>query len=166
MIPTNKLPQSSHTITTHHEIQLALEINSTLNTAGAGTSDHILHHSEQHSVSNFIHPETQTDPTHFTSTSTQTEVLMQTHKSIYFSALSESDFIYYTGLNSERFVFLFEILNLKPTQYDKYMSRKYQLILTLIKYRQNLQFQLIGKLYGVSRKIVRNIFVLLQLLLI
>lgn len=115
---------------------------------------------EQADESNTMNTQSQPEPLPSTNTiSTQSENLIRTQESIYFSALSGSDFMYYTGLDSTRFLLLFDMLNIKTTPYDKYMSQKDQLILTLIKYRQNLQFQLIGKLYGVTRFIVRNIFV-------
>ena len=109
----------------------------------------------------YISSETQTLSNYsMASKSSQTvETLHRVWESIQYAALKETDFIYYTGMGSDRFSMLFGLLDVKFSSFDKHLSRKDQLVLTLMKYRQNLQFQLIGKLYGIHRIVVRQIFV-------
>lgn len=91
--------------------------------------------------------------------STQTSFTFKI-ESILYHQLNDEDMHYLTGFYMRNFSLLFEAHHeeMVPCYFQNLLSNQDQLILCLIKYRLNLHYILIGKLYGISRIRVSEIF--------
>lgn len=82
-------------------------------------------------------------------------------KPIFYENLTDEYILYYTGLTRQRFDLLFYAIREETEEhkhFEKYLSKKNQLVLCLIRYKQNLDFTLISHLYGLNRHMVSDIF--------
>lgn len=95
--------------------------------------------------------------------SQQTVELLLYKESILFDAVTEKNLKYFTGFNSKRFNFLWQCLCQArgiclPTQFNRHLEQKDQLILCLFKYKSNTQFKLMALIYGINANLISDIF--------
>ena len=92
--------------------------------------------------------------------STHQTLTKQFKVSVLLEFLAEEDLKYYTGFSYNQLNMLLHALRNEPIDdiFDKYLSKKDQLIMCIMRYKLSVSFILIGHLYGIDRSIVSDIF--------
>lgn len=78
---------------------------------------------------------------------------------MWFKNMTDNDIKYYTGFKKTEFLMVCNAININSSPYDHFADCNTQIVITLLKYRQGIDFMLIEKIYHLDRRVISNIFI-------